>query len=102
MLRDSQRAILIGHKGHQELIGTAGYVPPEKRYIIENEDDIESQFVDLTEDEYKNFDESEIDFNQNVYRTLLYANLQIRFGYTKQSHIHCATHRKPCKYGSAY
>ncbi|MBW3041942.1 DnaJ domain-containing protein [Prochlorococcus marinus] len=33
---------------------------------IENEDDIESQFVDLTEDEYKNFDESEIDFNQNI------------------------------------
>ena len=33
--------ILIGHKGHQELIGTAGYIPPEKRYIIEHEDDID-------------------------------------------------------------
>ena len=27
--------VLIGHKGHQELIGTAGYVDPDLLYIIE-------------------------------------------------------------------
>lgn len=32
--------ILIGHKGHQELIGTAGYVHPGLLHIIEDEDDI--------------------------------------------------------------
>ena len=34
--------VLIGHKGHQELIGTAGYVDPELLYIVENEDDIDN------------------------------------------------------------
>lgn len=34
--------ILIGHKGHQELIGTAGYVDPELLYIVEDEKDIEN------------------------------------------------------------
>ncbi|VAX36023.1 4-hydroxy-3-methylbut-2-enyl diphosphate reductase [hydrothermal vent metagenome] len=34
--------ILIGHKGHQELIGTEGYVNPELLHIIENENDIEN------------------------------------------------------------
>ena len=38
--------ILIGHKGHQELIGTAGYVNPELLYIIENEADIEDLDID--------------------------------------------------------
>ena len=33
--------ILIGHKGHQELIGTSGYVHPKLLHIIENEDDID-------------------------------------------------------------
>jgi len=33
--------ILIGHKGHQELTGTAGYIPKEKRSIIETESDID-------------------------------------------------------------
>ncbi len=32
--------ILIGHKGHQESIGTAGYVNPELLHIIEKEKDI--------------------------------------------------------------
>jgi len=32
--------VLIGHKGHQELIGTAGYVDPELLHIVENEADI--------------------------------------------------------------
>ena len=33
--------VLIGHKGHQELIGTAGYVAPDQLYIVENETDID-------------------------------------------------------------
>lgn len=33
--------ILIGHKGHQELIGTSGYVDPEFLHIVENEQDID-------------------------------------------------------------
>ena len=41
-----QAIVLIGHKGHQELIGTAGYVDPELLYIVENEDDIESLDID--------------------------------------------------------
>ena len=42
-LRYSKRqipTILIGHRGHQELIGTAGYVNDELLYIVETEDDI--------------------------------------------------------------
>lgn len=38
--------ILIGHKGHQELIGTAGYVDPDLLYIIENEEDIDALKID--------------------------------------------------------
>lgn len=34
--------ILIGHKGHQELTGTAGYVKPELLHIIENEQDVQT------------------------------------------------------------
>lgn len=34
--------VLIGHKGHQELIGTAGYVHPELLHIVEHEDDIDA------------------------------------------------------------
>lgn len=33
--------VLIGHKGHQELIGTAGYVDPKLLHIVENEKDID-------------------------------------------------------------
>ena len=36
--------ILIGHKGHQELIGTAGYVKPELLHIVETIEDIEIKF----------------------------------------------------------
>jgi 4-hydroxy-3-methylbut-2-enyl diphosphate reductase len=38
--------VLIGHKGHQELIGTAGYVDPGLLYIVENEGDIEHLDID--------------------------------------------------------
>ena len=46
----SERAyetILIGHKGHQELIGTAGYVQPKFLHIVENEDDIDALDINL-------------------------------------------------------
>ncbi len=33
--------ILIGHRGHQELIGTSGYVDPDYLHIVEDEDDID-------------------------------------------------------------
>lgn len=33
--------ILIGHRGHQELIGTSGYVQDRLRHIIEEESDID-------------------------------------------------------------
>lgn len=38
--------VLIGHKGHQELIGTSGYVYPELLYIVENEQDVERLEID--------------------------------------------------------
>ena len=38
--------ILIGHKGHQELIGSAGYVKPELLHIVEDEDDIDALDID--------------------------------------------------------
>ena len=34
--------VLIGHKGHQELIGTSGYVDPGLLYIVENGTDIDN------------------------------------------------------------
>ena len=34
--------ILIGHVGHQELIGTSGYVHPSLLHVIENEKDIDA------------------------------------------------------------
>jgi 4-hydroxy-3-methylbut-2-enyl diphosphate reductase len=33
--------VLIGHHGHQELIGTSGYVKPELLHIVETEEDID-------------------------------------------------------------
>ena len=33
--------ILIGHRGHQELIGTSGYVNPKLLHIVEDEKDID-------------------------------------------------------------
>ncbi|MCK5180018.1 MAG: 4-hydroxy-3-methylbut-2-enyl diphosphate reductase, partial [Candidatus Omnitrophica bacterium] len=38
--------VLIGHKGHQELIGTEGYIAPDLRHIVENEKDIEALNID--------------------------------------------------------
>ena len=33
--------ILIGHRGHQELIGTSGYIRPELLHVVEDENDID-------------------------------------------------------------
>ncbi len=38
--------MLIGHKGHQELIGTAGYVDPQLLHIVEDEADIRELTID--------------------------------------------------------
>jgi 4-hydroxy-3-methylbut-2-enyl diphosphate reductase len=38
--------ILIGHVGHQELIGTAGYVKPDLLHIIETEQDVDQLTID--------------------------------------------------------
>lgn len=38
--------VLIGHKGHQELIGTAGYVDLQLLNIVEDEKDIDALIID--------------------------------------------------------
>jgi 4-hydroxy-3-methylbut-2-enyl diphosphate reductase len=38
--------VLIGHKGHQEMIGTTGYVDQPLLHIVENEKDIEALKID--------------------------------------------------------
>ncbi len=38
--------ILIGHRGHQELIGTSGYVDPELLHIVEHDHDIDKLNID--------------------------------------------------------
>jgi 4-hydroxy-3-methylbut-2-en-1-yl diphosphate reductase len=44
--RRDVHTVLIGHRGHQELIGTSGYVRPDLRHIIENEADIDELEID--------------------------------------------------------
>lgn len=34
--------VLIGHRGHEEVVGTAGYVRPELLHIVQNKDDIDA------------------------------------------------------------
>lgn len=38
--------VLIGHRGHQELIGTSGYVDPKLLHVVENEEEIDSLKID--------------------------------------------------------
>ena len=38
--------VLIGHKGHEELIGTSGYVAAPLLHVVEDEEDIESLNID--------------------------------------------------------
>ena len=42
--------ILIGHKGHQELIGTSGYVNKELLYVVEDTNDAQSLDLDPNEE----------------------------------------------------
>ena len=42
--------VLIGHVGHQELIGTSGYVRPELLHIVENEKDVSQLKIDSNKD----------------------------------------------------
>ncbi len=42
--------VLIGHKGHQELTGTAGYVDQELLHIIETEKDVEALDISPNEE----------------------------------------------------
>ena len=34
--------VLIGHKGHEEVVGTAGYVRPELLHIVQHKEDVDS------------------------------------------------------------
>ncbi len=38
--------VLIGHVGHQELIGTSGYVRPDLLHVVENETDVDKLNID--------------------------------------------------------
>jgi len=42
------QTILIGHRGHQELVGTSGYVRDDLRHIVEDEQDIDNLTLDKT------------------------------------------------------
>ncbi len=44
--RQNYEIVLIGHKGHEELVGTSGYVSPQLLHIVENEEDIENLAID--------------------------------------------------------
>jgi 4-hydroxy-3-methylbut-2-enyl diphosphate reductase len=39
---DGVDVVLIGHKGHEEVVGTAGFVKPEFLHIVQNAADIEN------------------------------------------------------------
>ncbi|NDD66042.1 4-hydroxy-3-methylbut-2-enyl diphosphate reductase [bacterium] len=40
------QTILIGHRGHQELLGTSGYVTPELLHVVETDADIDALTLD--------------------------------------------------------
>lgn len=40
------QTVLIGHRGHQELLGTSGYVAPELLHVVETEADIDALSLD--------------------------------------------------------
>lgn len=44
--KKDMQTVLIGHRGHQELVGTAGYVRPDLLHIIETEEEIDSLALD--------------------------------------------------------
>jgi len=44
--KEKYETVLIGHRGHQELIGTSGYVDPSLLHIVEDEDEISNLGID--------------------------------------------------------
>ena len=44
--KQKYETILIGHRGHQELIGTQGYVDPPYLHIVEDQNDIDNLDID--------------------------------------------------------
>ncbi len=46
--RNNIQTILIGHKGHQEVIGTSGYIRSDLLFLVENEKDINNLKIDNT------------------------------------------------------
>jgi len=40
--REGRHVILIGHKGHQEMTGTAGYIPPALLHVVQNIADVQA------------------------------------------------------------
>ena len=42
------QTVLIGHKGHQELIGTSGYVDQQLLHIVETEADVDKLKLDAS------------------------------------------------------
>ena len=48
--KNKYEVILIGHKEHQEVIGTSGYVDPKYLHKVENEADIEGLDIDIKAD----------------------------------------------------
>ena len=47
--KNNVQTILIGHRGHQELVGTSGYVRPDLLHIVESEEDVDALTIDSTE-----------------------------------------------------
>lgn len=43
---NNYEVILIGHRNHQEMIGTAGHIHPDRRHIIETENDVDTLTID--------------------------------------------------------
>ncbi len=41
-VREGRHVILIGHNGHQEIIGTSGYVPHDKLSIVQTIEDVDT------------------------------------------------------------
>jgi 4-hydroxy-3-methylbut-2-enyl diphosphate reductase len=42
------QTVLIGHRGHQELVGTSGYVASELLHVVETEEDIAQLNLDIS------------------------------------------------------
>ncbi|MFP4473434.1 MAG: 4-hydroxy-3-methylbut-2-enyl diphosphate reductase [Candidatus Omnitrophota bacterium] len=38
--KDGRQVILIGHKGHQEIVGTSGYVAPQQLHIVQKPEEV--------------------------------------------------------------